>query len=61
MQRAAAKEEATAALTALAEEAEKLEEHTFTGYLRSLGREHAFTGAMAEGRRLVADFDPPLL
>ena len=29
--------------------------------LRSLGREHPFAGAMAEGRRLVADFDPPLL
>ncbi|MEU3019468.1 MULTISPECIES: FxSxx-COOH system tetratricopeptide repeat protein [unclassified Nocardiopsis] len=43
------------------EEAEELAEQTFTGFLRVLGREHTFTTAAGEGRRLVADFDPPLL
>ncbi|GAB3710319.1 FxSxx-COOH system tetratricopeptide repeat protein [Nocardiopsis nanhaiensis] len=43
------------------EEADELADQTFTGYVRTLGREHDFTNAMGEGRRLVADFDPPLL
>ena len=42
-------------------EAKELSDHTYDAYVRALGREHPFTGACEENRRLVADFDPPLL
>ncbi len=41
--------------------AKELAERTHTAYVRTLGREHGFTSACEEGRRLVSDFDPPLL
>ena len=42
-------------------EAKDLAGRTHSSYVRTLGREHPFTGACEEGRRLVCDFDPPLL
>ncbi|SIO90303.1 putative ATP /GTP-binding protein [Nocardiopsis sp. JB363] len=42
-------------------EAKELADHTYDSYVRGLGREHIFTSACEENRRLVADFDPPLL
>ncbi|MBR8743011.1 FxSxx-COOH system tetratricopeptide repeat protein [Nocardiopsis sp. MG754419] len=42
-------------------EAKQLADPTYDSYVRTLGREHPFTTACEENRRLVADFDPPLL